>query len=119
MAETVRMRGLFELKRALAKAELRTPLAVVEGLKKVAEPVVAASKAKEVWQGSSIQTIGTRVTGRSVFVTQRKRKVTGLRPDFGALQMRDAFIPALEENEQEIVAGMEATIDGLIASAGL
>jgi hypothetical protein len=120
VAETVRIRGLRELNRALAKAEGATPIAVREGLKKAAVPVVEAAKAKEgKWAGASIGTIGPRVTGRSVFVTQRKRKVTGLRPDFGALQMREAFIPALDENEDEVVRAVEAAIDTLIGAAGL
>ncbi len=46
---------------------------------------------------------GYRVVVRrtGVAVEQSLRKTTGLRPDFGKLQMRRALVPALHDNEQE------------------
>lgn len=114
------LRGLRELQRDLGKANKGAAKAVREGLKRAAEPVVRSAKTKEGrWAGAKPQTIGPRVTGRSVFVTQRARKVTGLRGDFGALQMRDAFIPALEENEAEVERALEDELDHLFDLARL
>ncbi len=44
---------------------------------------------------------------------QRARRTTGTRPDFGALQMRKVLIPALDDNEREILAGVEHMLDKL------
>lgn len=111
----VRIRGLREFQSAIRRASAESRKTVRDGLKEAARPVVEAAKAKEGrWAGASIGTIGPRVTGRSVFVTQRARKVTGLRGDFGALQMKDAFIPALEENQEEVVHEVEKAFDRML-----
>jgi hypothetical protein len=119
VSAAVHVRGLRELDRSLGKVNRDAQKSVREGLKEAARPVVEAAKAKEGrWGGASIGTIGPRMVARGVFVTQRARKVTGLRGDFGALQMRQAFIPALEENEEEIVREVEHAIDVLLLGAG-
>lgn len=116
----VRVKGLREFQRAVRYASKETKKTVRDGLKEAAGPVVEAARAKEgKWRGASISTIGPRLTGRSVFVTQRKRKVTGRRGDFGALQMREAFIPALEENAEETVRAVEHALDHLLDRSGL
>lgn len=109
------LRGMREFKRAINRASRETRATVNDGLKEAARPVTESAKAKEArWGGASIGTIGPRVTTSSVFVTQRAKKVTGLRGDFGALQMRDAFIPALDENEREVERGVERALDRLL-----
>jgi hypothetical protein len=55
---------------------------------------------------------------KAVTVVQRKGKTTGTRPDFGALQMRQGFLPALHSNEQLTVDRVEAAVDALIAFGG-
>lgn len=116
----VRIRGLRELNRSLQKANKGAAKSVRDGLKEAAWPIVEAAKAKETrWGGASIGTIGPRASVRGVFVTQRARKVTGNRGDFGALQMRQAFIPALEENREEVFVAVEHAIDHLLDAAGL
>jgi len=54
------------------------------------------------------------VSGRGVFVRQSRRKTTGLRPDFGALQLREALEPALERNESQVFREVERAIDRTI-----
>jgi len=117
----LRTRGWNELRRDLRKVGgPALDRAVRDGMKRAAEPVVEAARAKEgQWAGSKPGSIGPRVVRRGVFVTQRARKVTGRRPDFGALQMRDAFIPALEENEREVERAVERELDHLLDSARL
>lgn len=120
MAEIVRLRGLREFQRAISKASKESRKYVRDGLKEAARPVVESVKAKEGhWPGASIGTIGPKVTTRGVFVTQRARKVTGLRSDFGALQMTQAFIPALDENEDETVRQVERALDRMLDAARL
>lgn len=116
----VRTRGWRELQRALQRVNREAAKTAREGAKRAAEPVVQSARAKEgKWAGSKPSSIGPRVTVRGVFVTQRARKVTGRRPDFGALQMEEAFIPALEENEREVERHLEKAFDHLLDSARL
>jgi len=62
------------------------------------------------YEGAKTTTIAPRVTTKGVYVTQRARKKTGLRADFGALQMVTAFIPALEHHVDEVEAGAERAL---------
>lgn len=88
--------------------------ALREELKRTAEPVAREARSLvSQWQGAKTSTIGPRVVLAGVYVTQRARTVTGLRGDFGALQMTHAMIPALEHNEENIVAGAERAIDAI------
>jgi hypothetical protein len=119
-ASTVRVRGLSELQRDLGKVSREAEKSVRDGMKLAALPVVAAARAKEgKWPGSKPGSIGIRATRRSVFVTQRARKVTGRRADFGALQMREAFVPALDENEHLVRREVEHALDHLLDSVRL
>lgn len=81
-------------------------------LKSAAEPVAReAQSLTSQWQGAKTSTIGPRVVARGVYVTQRARTVTGLRADFGALQMVKAMIPALEHNQDAIERSAEEALD--------
>lgn len=53
----------------------------------------------------------TRVRRTGVAVEQSIRRTTGKRPDFGALQMRTALVPSLEEHEAETVELFEHALD--------
>jgi hypothetical protein len=116
---TVRVRGLAELNRALNTLNKEAKRAVLNELKTAAVPVAVDARSKiSRYQGASLGTIRPRATGRSVFVTQSARKVTGKRGDFGALQMTRGLMPALDENTDKIVSGLEHAIDRLAASQG-
>jgi hypothetical protein len=52
-----------------------------------------------------------RVRQRGVAVEQSLRRTTGQHPEFGALQMRTALLPALDRNEPEVVAGINNVLD--------
>jgi hypothetical protein len=54
-----------------------------------------------------------------VFIGQRLRKTTGLRPDYGDLQMRKALIPARTEKLDDAADIVEAKVGGLLRSHGL
>ena len=55
-----------------------------------------------------------RVRQSGVAVQQSLRKTTGKRPDYGALQMRRALLPALDANEAETMQRIEAALDDVI-----
>src|SRR6266542_2626614 len=115
---TVRVRGLKETVRAFNQLDRNLSKEVRDSLKKAAEPVAASAKAKiGVYRGASLGTIGPRAAGSSVFVTQRAKKVTGQRGDFGALQMR-RMIEALGEHEADVMRAVEDALDDLTRSAG-
>lgn len=98
MSATVRVHGLREVNAAFRKVDKKLAREFGNDLKKAALPVVEQARQEEQrWQGASISTIRAKRSGPRVFVEQSARKKTGLRPDFGALQMRDALEPALEQ----------------------
>lgn len=56
------------------------------------------------YSANSATGIRPRVKGFGrAYVEQSRRRTTGKRPDFGALQMRKAFLPALSAKEGEVV----------------
>ena len=116
---TVRIIGLRETMRALQKVNREVGKTVRDELKKAAEPVARDARSKlSRYQGASLNTISPRASTRGVYVTQRKRKVTGKRGDFGALQMTQGLMPALEENEDNIIREVEQAFDRLTRRAG-
>lgn len=91
-----------------ASKELRKSL--VEAARPVAE---AAQQKLSRYRGASVQTIRPRAVATGAFVTQGAKKVTGLRADFGVLQMVRVLEPALAENYDAILKGAEKAIDRL------
>lgn len=114
----VRIRGLREMQRAFRKLALEIGPELRGKLAQVVEPIAQSARARQRWVGASAGTIGPRVTVAGAAVTQRARKVTGQRPDYGALQMRESMIPALEEHGEDIEAAAGAAIDDLTREAG-
>jgi hypothetical protein len=115
----VRVEGTREVIRAFREIERKLATDFGNDLKRAAEPVVDSAKGKiSRYRGASLGTIRSRRRGGTVYVEQSKGKVTGLRGDFGALQMRRGLIPALGENEAQIVAAVNQTLDKYANSAG-
>lgn len=119
MAGAVRITGLRETLSALNRVNREAAKIVKAELVKAAEPVAATAREKlSRYPGASTRTIGPRAVTRGVYVTQRARKVTGLRGDFGALQMTRVLIPALEEHEDDLVDAADDALTRLARSAG-
>ena len=55
------------------------------------------------------------VRQRGVAVEQALRKTTGIHPEFGALQMRRALVPALDENKDETAVALDVAFDRIAA----
>lgn len=112
---TVRVRGIRELVRACNASSKATKRLVRARLRKVAEPVRDAARDKlSKYDAGSASGFGIRVRNAgAISVEQRRRRVTGRRGDYGALQMREALTPAADENESEIQRGMEDALDDI------
>jgi hypothetical protein len=116
---TVRVYGLREVNAAFRKVDSSLARQFGDDLKKAAEPVVKEAQQKETrWRGASIGTIRAKRSGARVFVEQSARKRTGLRPDYGALQLRSALVPALEENADEVFTEVDKVLDRYANGAG-
>jgi hypothetical protein len=55
------------------------------------------------------------VRQRGVAVEQKLRRTTGKHPEFGALQMRRALVPALDANEGQTARAVEEALDRIAA----
>lgn len=106
--ETLRVTGYRELLLASKRAEKASQREVRDALRNVAQPV----RAEAVQRFAVIDTHTATnyrivVRQRGVAVEQRLGKVTGKRPDYGALQMTRALIPALRVNQNVIDLQMQ------------
>lgn len=116
---TVRVEGLLELQRAFTKIGHEVAPEIRKGLLEAAQPVADSAREKiSRFSGASLGTIQPKVLARGVYVYQNARKVTGLRGDYGALQMRVGLVPALDENTDAIVEKCELVLDRLGYEAG-
>lgn len=116
---TIRLHGYRETMLALRNVDRGTRLAVTAGLREAAWPVQSDIKSRlRRYNDISLDTIGIAVRLSGVAVTQRKKKVTGERPDFGALQMRKGFIPALWDNAGETERAVGIAFDELVHLSG-
>ncbi len=90
----------------VAKKEVR------DAFRDVGKVVRTAAEVKFVrFDVNTAQHFKVVVRQRGVSVEQTLRKTTGLRPDFGALQMKKALIPALDENQGEVENRMELALE--------
>lgn len=115
---TVRVDGLVALMAALKAAEGNLDTIWKQELRQAGDIV----KGDATGRGARYSGIGpyrTVVRARGVSVEQSAGKVTGLRGDFGALQMRNVLEPALDANAGEVNAAVEKGLDRVISSAGL
>jgi hypothetical protein len=114
--------GLHEVAQALREVEAGVYTELVADLKEVGD--VVRDDARQRFAAISTKTADgfeTRVrTGSSavVVVAQRLRKTTGRRPDYGALQMRHALLPARTAKHAEAVEILERGAGKLLAAHG-
>lgn len=109
---TVRVRGLKELQRTLKQADKETRKRVRDVLRETGEIVrtEAQSRFSDIDVGSA-SGFKVRVRQRGVSVEQTRRKTTGKRGDYGALQMTRALNPALKDKEDEVVRSFEEALE--------
>lgn len=113
-ASTVRVRGLRQFMQATAKADKQTKKVVREKLREAGDSVrVEASRLFASTDARSAGGYKVRARVRGVAVEQSLRKTTGLRPGFGALQMRRALVPALDNKSSEVESRLEQAVGEL------
>lgn len=118
-AFTVNVKGYREVLRALNQVDRGTRKAVLDGMKEAAAPIAADARSRlSGYRGMSTGTIQPRAVASGVFITQKKGKKTGTRPDFGSLQMRQGLLPAAWEAQDDISDHVEDALDTLIERAG-
>lgn len=130
-------KGFGDTARTFMKLELTVDSLLSQELRIAAEPVRDAAKQKAArWGKADANQVRTaagiriaRHTTRAtplmsnqveVRVEQSGPKSSNIplrRPKYGGVQMRHFFEPALAENENEVMQGVEVIIDGLIAEA--
>ena len=94
--------GYRELLLATAATERRVPKEIRDALRNVGEGVRKdAARLFEQYDERTAEGYRVRVRQRGIDVEQSLRKTTGKRPDYGALQMRKALIPAADKAEGE------------------
>jgi hypothetical protein len=109
---TLQVHGYQQLMQALAKSDKASRKAVRDELRAAAEHVrVEAGVRFATTDPRSARSYKTRVRQRGVAVEQSIRRTTGRHPEFGALQMRRALVPALTANEERTIREMEAALD--------
>jgi len=109
---SLRLNGYKEFLRAAAAAGKESKAEVRNALKAAADPVRADATRRfsPINEGSAA---GYRVSvrQRGVAVDSSRRKTTGTRPDYGALQMRKALIPAATANRDLLRRQIELALD--------
>lgn len=113
MRDPLIVEGLGQLLRNLKEAEPKTRKLITEDLRKAVEPIRddAARRFSTVSaKSASHYGITVRSAGH-IDVEQRLRKVTGRRPDWGALQMRKALLPAAAAKQEQVVGRLSHSLD--------
>jgi len=110
--QTLVVSGMADFLKATDLAPKESKRYVRSTFREVGEDVRAESAARfSRYDTRSAGRIRTIVRRRGVSVEQTLRRTTGLRPDFGALQMRTALLPALDANAGELDRKLSEALD--------
>jgi hypothetical protein len=116
--ETIAVSGLKPLIRDFSRLSKTLTKSLREELRAIAGPVEADVKAREEqWGEKEAAGVRTVVRQRGIAVEQALRRVTGKRGDFGALQMKRAFLPGLRDNQAAVEAGVSDFLNRLTTEA--
>lgn len=114
-SSTIRVRGLRELQRDFKKMSGDLSKEVDRELKEAAG--IVAEEARSLfssYDSRSASGFRPRVKGFGrAFVEQSRRRTTGKRPDYGALQMRRALLPALGSKQAEVIERLDKMLGRL------
>lgn len=111
------VRGYRELLRACDRSGRDTKKEVRQALRNVGEVVRADAAGRfDGYSAKSAAGFKVRVRQRGVAVEQSLRKTTGTHPEWGALQMTKALLPARAADEAKIEREFELALDKVIAT---
>lgn len=120
MAKGVRIIGLEEVDSALQKMRAEVLKELRPQLRRAGEIVRAEGQSLfNRIDARSAAGYKVRVRTRGVAVEQSLARVTGKRPDYGALQMNVALIPALAARESQVTDLIDHMIDTASSDADL
>ncbi len=106
------VRGYREFLRACDRAGKETRKEVRGTFREVGDIVKVAARTRfQAIDARSAAGYRTVVRQRGVSVEQSLRKTTGTRPDFGALQMSRALLPAMAAKQEQVERSFEKAID--------
>jgi hypothetical protein len=109
---TVRVTGLRELNRAINQADKDQKKILKKRFEKVGDIVKEEGRSRfsgiDAGSAAGFQ-VKTLVSG--VKVQQSRRKTTGKRGDYGALQMSRALIPALDAKQPQVIEELNAALE--------
>ena len=109
--QTLRVHGYKEFMRATAQADKETKKLVRNTLRQVGD--IVRQEATHRFSHVDAHSAGgyrTRVRQRGIAVEQSLRRTTGLHPEWGAIQMRLALVPAVEANEARLERDTEQAL---------
>lgn len=110
--ETLRVRGYRELLAACDRAGKDSKREVRATLRAVGEIVRSEAEALfDPYNARSARGYRVRVRARGIAVEQSLRRTTGKHPEYGALQMNKALLPARARKGEEIDAAFEVALD--------
>src|SRR5690348_15316602 len=103
------VKGDKELERSLKGLRKDVLRELRPALRKAAEPVRAeAASLFSRFDDRTAAGFKIRVRQKGVAVQQTIGRTTGLRPDFGSLQMRTALLPALADKGEQVRSVVDA-----------
>lgn len=112
------MRGLNELVRDFGRLDAELKRGLQREIHEAAAIVSNDARGRAGRFGAPVALkIRPRVRGARGFVESRARS-RGVRPDFGALLMRTALLPALGGRQEDVVRRLEGMLDRLAHGAG-
>lgn len=118
-AGAVRVTGLRQLQKALRDYDKEAAKELRAALRGAGESVRA--RAQELFapvNAESAQGFKVRVRLRGVAVEQSKPRTTGQHPEYGALQMKRALLPALGSERDALMEKVDAALDHARARTG-
>lgn len=115
-AATIRVEGLRGLQRAAKAAGKETAREVTRALKESAGPVQATAErlAVDIGAGPRWSRMRIGATTTKVYVAPAARRRGGSpRPNFGGRLLGRAMMPALEQEQDEVIRAFEKALDNI------
>lgn len=117
---TIQIKGLAALNRAFKRYDKQAQRGLERDLLDAANIVALDARARFSFydlRSAAGYRPRTRGFGRIV-VEQRRRKTTGQHPEYGALQMRKALVPALYSQQEPVLKRVEQMLDRIAIEEG-
>jgi hypothetical protein len=116
-ASSVKVKGLREMQRAAKAAGKETSSEVRKALRDAAVPVQQTAQrlaATDARAGTKWSRMRIGVSARKVYVAPAARRTVGApRPNFGGRLLGRAMMPALEQEQDDVMRRMEKALDNI------